>query len=116
MLALVLIVAAVAGALRLRAGLKPQLPLKFLPVVVYAPIRLDGALVLGASRDWHVNRDTPLRFGDPVPVSLTAYCLKGMTRRDHYVREGIIAVGSARCSHSAGISRSTSARRTTAAS
>lgn len=89
--ALVLLVAAVAGALRLRDGLKPQLPLKFLPVVVYAPIRLDGALVLGASRDWHVNRDTPLRFGDPVPVSLTAYCLKGMTRRDHYVREGIIA-------------------------
>ena len=89
--ALVLVVAAVAGALRLRDGLKPQLPLKFLPVVVYAPIRLDGALVLGASRDWHVNRDTPLRFGDPVPVSLTAYCLKGMTRRDHYVREGIIA-------------------------
>ena len=89
--ALVLVVAAVAGALRVRDGLKPQLPLEFLPVVVYAPIRLDGALVLGASRDWHVNRDTPLRFGDPVPVSLTAYCLKGMTRRDHYVREGIIA-------------------------
>ena len=89
--ALVLVVAAIAGALRVRDGLKPQLPLKFLPVVVYAPIRLDGALVLGASRDWHVNRDTPLRFGDPVPVSLTAYCLKGMTRRDHYVREGIIA-------------------------
>jgi Uncharacterized protein conserved in bacteria len=89
--ALVLAVSAVAGALRLRDGLKPQLPLKFLPVVVYAPIRLDGALVLGASRDWHVNRDTPLRFGEPVPVSLTAYCLKGMTRRDHYVREGIIA-------------------------
>lgn len=89
--ALVLVVAAVAGALRLRDGMKPRLPLTFLPVVVYAPIRLDGALVLGASRDWHVNRDTPLRFGDPVPVSLTAYCLKGMTRRDHYVREGIIA-------------------------
>lgn len=89
--ALVLVVAAVAGALRLRDGVTPRLPLKFLPVVVYAPIRLDGALVLGASRDWHVNRDTPLRFGEPVPVSLTAYCLKGMTRRDHYVREGIIA-------------------------
>lgn len=89
--ALVLVVAAIAGALRLRDGLKPQLPLKFLPVVVYAPIRLDGALVLGASRDWHVNREKPLRFGDPVPVSLTAYCLQGMTRRDHYVREGIIA-------------------------
>jgi 3D (Asp-Asp-Asp) domain-containing protein len=91
MLALVLVVTLAAGALRVRDGLEPQLPLAFLPVVVYAPIRLDGALVLGASRDWHVDRDTPLRFGDPVPVELTAYCLKGTTRRDNYVREGIIA-------------------------
>ena len=91
MLTLVLVVTLAAGVLRVRDGLKPQLPLRYLPVVVYAPLRLDGALVLGASRDWHVNRDAPLRFGDPVPVSLTAYCLKGLTRRDHYVREGIIA-------------------------
>jgi 3D (Asp-Asp-Asp) domain-containing protein len=91
MFALVLIASSVAGALRVREGLQPQMPLEFLPVVVYAPIRLDGALVLGASRDWHVDRDTPLRLGDPVPVSLTAYCLSGLTRRDHYVREGIIA-------------------------
>jgi 3D (Asp-Asp-Asp) domain-containing protein len=91
MLALVLVVTLSAGVLRVRAGLEAQMPLAFLPVVVYAPIRLDGALVLGASRDWHVNRDTPLRLGDPVPVSLTAYCLQGLTRRDHYVREGIIA-------------------------
>ena len=91
MLALVLVVTLAAGALRVRAGLEPRMPLTFLPVAVYAPIRLDGALVLGASRHWHVNRDIPLRFGDPVPVSLTAYCLKGLTRRDHYVREGIVA-------------------------
>ena len=91
MLTLVLIATFAAGALRVRTGLSPREPLVFLPVVVNAPITLDGALVLGASRDWHVNRDTPLRFGDPVPVSLTAYCLKGLTRRDHYVREGIIA-------------------------
>jgi 3D (Asp-Asp-Asp) domain-containing protein len=91
MFALVLTASFVAGALRVREGLRPQMPLEFLPVVVYAPIRLDGALVLGASRDWHVNRDIPLRLGDPVPVSLTAYCLSGLTRRDHYVREGIIA-------------------------
>jgi 3D (Asp-Asp-Asp) domain-containing protein len=88
---LVLIVTLAAGALRVRDGMRPQLPLEYLPVVVYAPIQLDGALVLGASRDWHVNRDTPLSLGVPVPVSLTAYCLKGLTRRDHYVREGIIA-------------------------
>ena len=91
MFALVLLATLAAGALRVRSGLEAGTPLAFLPVVVYAPIRMDGALVLGASRDWHVNRDTPLRLGDPVPVSLTAYCLKGMTRRDHYVREGIIA-------------------------
>jgi 3D (Asp-Asp-Asp) domain-containing protein len=90
-LTLVLIVTLAAGALRVRDGMRPQLPLEYLPVVVYAPIQLDGALVLGASRDWHVNRDTPLSLGIPVPVSLTAYCLKGLTRRDHYVREGIIA-------------------------
>ena len=29
--------------------------------------------------------------GHPVEVSLTAYCLKGLTRRDNYVREGIVA-------------------------
>jgi 3D (Asp-Asp-Asp) domain-containing protein len=91
MFALVLIVTLAAGALRVRDGMNPRMPLAYLPVVVYAPIRLDGALVLGAARDWHVNRDSPLRFGDPVPVSLTAYCLKGLTRRDHYVREGIVA-------------------------
>jgi 3D (Asp-Asp-Asp) domain-containing protein len=91
-LTLVLLVTLAAGALRVREGLKPPaLPLTYLPVVVYAPIRLDGALVLGASRDWHVNRDMPLRFGEPVPVELTAYCLKGTTRRDNYVREGIVA-------------------------
>ena len=91
MLTLVLIVTLAAGVLRVRDGLMPPVPLTYLPVVVYAPIRLDGALVLGASRDWHVSRDGPLRLGEPVPVSLTAYCLKGMTRRDHYVREGIVA-------------------------
>lgn len=93
MLALVLVVTLVAGALRVRDGLltEPDRPLAFLPVVVYPPIRLDGALVLGASRDWHVGRNAPLRLGIPVPVELTAYCLKGTTRRDHYVREGIIA-------------------------
>jgi 3D (Asp-Asp-Asp) domain-containing protein len=91
MLALVLMVTIAAGVLRVRAGLEPTPILALAPVVVYAPIRLDGALVLGASRDWAVHRSTPLRYGDPVPVSLTAYCLRGLTRRDHYVRQGIIA-------------------------
>lgn len=29
--------------------------------------------------------------GTTLPVSLTQYCLQGMTRRDHFVREGIVA-------------------------
>jgi 3D (Asp-Asp-Asp) domain-containing protein len=32
-----------------------------------------------------------VHVGDPVPVQLTAYCLKGTTRRDRYVRQGIVA-------------------------
>ena len=55
------------------------------------PIRLDGALVRGAARDWAVGRSEPLGTGEPVPVQLTAYCLQGTTRRDGAVREGIVA-------------------------
>jgi 3D (Asp-Asp-Asp) domain-containing protein len=91
MLALVTIVASVAAVARLRAGVKAERPLFVAPVLVTPPIRLDGALVRGASRNWVVNQEGPLRYGDPVPVSLTAYCLRGLTRRDHYVREGIVA-------------------------
>jgi 3D (Asp-Asp-Asp) domain-containing protein len=91
MLALVTIVASVAAAERLRAGAKAERPLFAAPVLVTALLRLDGALVRGASRDWVMNHGGPLRYGDPVPVELTAYCLRGLTRRDHYVREGIVA-------------------------
>ena len=77
--------------IRIRAEVEPSVLIVFDPAVVYAPIRLEGALVLGASREWARHRRTPLRTGDPVPVSLTAYCLKGKTRRDHHVREGIVA-------------------------
>ena len=56
-----------------------------------APLRLDGALVRGAARDWAAGRTRLVRRGEPVPVQLTAYCLKGTTRRDNLVREGIVA-------------------------
>jgi 3D (Asp-Asp-Asp) domain-containing protein len=56
-----------------------------------APLRLDGAVVRGAERDWAIGRTRTLRTGEPVPVQLTAYCLKGLTRRDRLVREGIVA-------------------------
>ena len=91
MLAMVTMVASVAAVARFRAGVKAERPLFAAPVLVTPPLRLDGALVRGASRDWVLNQDGPLRYGDPVPVSLTAYCLRGLTRRDHYVREGIVA-------------------------
>ena len=55
------------------------------------PLRLDGALVRGAARDWAVGRTRLVRRGEPVPVQLTAYCLQGTTRRDNLVREGIVA-------------------------
>ena len=79
------------ATMRARAPEAPDVPLALAPVVVLSPVRLDGALVLGAKRDWAVRRDGPLRYGEPVPVQLTAYCLQGTTRRDRYVRQGIVA-------------------------
>lgn len=60
------------------------------PVVVMSPIRLDGAVVRGAKKGWYLAASGP-RYGDPVPVLLTSYCLSGTTRRGRYVRAGIIA-------------------------
>ena len=82
----------IAGTATMRARPpEPMAPVALSPVVVLSPIHLDGALVVGARRDWAVKRDGPLHYGDPVPVELTAYCLQGTTRRDRYVREGIVA-------------------------
>ena len=91
MLLLVACVALVASVSRLREGILALRPVIVAPVIVAPPLRLEGALVRGAARDWMVSHASPLRYGDPVPVSLTAYCLRGTTRRDHYVREGIVA-------------------------
>jgi 3D (Asp-Asp-Asp) domain-containing protein len=60
------------------------------PVVVTSPIRLDGAVVRGAKKSWYLVTNGP-RYGDPVPVLMTSYCLGGTTRRGRYVRAGIIA-------------------------
>lgn len=80
------------ATMRMRAPVPETVaPLMLAPTVVLSPIRLGGALVLGARRDWAVQRDEPLHYGDPVPVELTAYCLQGTTRRDRYVRPGIVA-------------------------
>lgn len=91
MLSSVLFVGATAAAVRVRMDAAPRAPIRFEPSVVFATLRLDGALVRGAAADWSVNRRSPLGYGEPVPVELTAYCLKGRTRRDRYVRQGIVA-------------------------
>ena len=66
-------------------------PMRIAPAVVNATLRLDGALVRGARRNWADSRARRPRYGEPVPVQLTSYCLKGLTRRDRYVRQGIVA-------------------------
>lgn len=66
-------------------------PIRLPPVVVESPIRVSGAVVHGASLTWALNRHTPVRYGDPVPVKVTQYCLQGTTRRGRYVRPGIVA-------------------------
>ena len=62
------------------------------PVVVQSPILLPGAVVQGASSRWFLANYSPPRYGEPVPVEMTAYCLtRTTTRRGRYVRAGIVA-------------------------
>jgi 3D (Asp-Asp-Asp) domain-containing protein len=94
--ALVLFVTIGAGAMRFAEGLEPVRLIETAPAVVYATITFDPVVVRGAPpvvRDAS-GRGTERRaakLGEPVDVALTAYCLKGLTRRDHYVRQGIVA-------------------------
>lgn len=91
MLALVLAVGSIASVRR-AADVVPPLPrVMFAPTVAWATLRLEGAVVRGAGRDWALHRTSALGYGEPVSVALTAYCLKGLTRRDRYVRQGIVA-------------------------
>jgi 3D (Asp-Asp-Asp) domain-containing protein len=94
--ALVLLVTIGAGALRFADGLEPVRPIVVEPTVVYATITFDPVVVRGAPAE--VRRSAGAKgerrrakLGEPVDVALTAYCLKGLTRRDHYVRQGIVA-------------------------
>jgi 3D (Asp-Asp-Asp) domain-containing protein len=61
------------------------------PVVVMSPLRLDGVVVRGANTGWYLASNSGPEYGEPVPVMLTSYCLRGTTRRGRYVRPGIIA-------------------------
>lgn len=67
-------------------------PLELPPVVVESPLLLPGAVVQGASTKWYLASYAPPRYGEPVPVEMTAYCLtRTTTRRGRYVRAGIVA-------------------------
>ena len=82
---------AALGLLLATAACEPgHEPIRHQPVVVMSPYRLSGVLVEGASRAWWKVR-APTRYGEPLPVGVTMYCLKGTTRRGRYVRGGIVA-------------------------
>ena len=67
-------------------------PILMDPIVVQSPLLLSGAVVQGASKRWYITSYAPPRYGDPVPVEMTAYCLtRTTTRRGRYVRAGIVA-------------------------
>jgi len=67
-------------------------PITLAPVVVQSPLRLAPVIVQGATKKWFLASYAPPRYGDPVPVEITAYCLtRTQTRRGRYVRAGIIA-------------------------
>lgn len=94
--ALVLAVTIGAGALRFADGLEPMRITVLTPAVVYAPIMFDPVVVRAAppppaNAAKRGSERRAARLGEPVDVALTAYCLKGLTRRDHYVRQGIVA-------------------------
>jgi 3D (Asp-Asp-Asp) domain-containing protein len=76
----------------LAAACRDSEPIVMPPVVVQSPILLPGAVVQGASNRWYLASYTPPRYGEPVPVQMTAYCLtRTTTRRGRYVRAGIVA-------------------------
>lgn len=79
----------VAGALGARyvTSLRPVPILS--PALVYAPVALPGMRVAAA----RPVRDLDRRAlpGEMVQIQLTAYCLRGTTRRGRWVRPGIVA-------------------------
>ncbi|HVE78970.1 MAG TPA: 3D domain-containing protein [Gemmatimonadaceae bacterium] len=61
------------------------------PVVVVAPRRLEPVLVTPAGSRPARRPFDRARNGEPLRVLMTAYCLRGTTRRGRYVRDGIVA-------------------------
>jgi 3D (Asp-Asp-Asp) domain-containing protein len=79
-----------AGVVRLPATL--QGPLQHPPVIVYSELMLPPLVVRAKRIVQHVRgKFDRAPTGKEIRVSLTQYCLQGTTRRDNYVREGIVA-------------------------
>ena len=85
------LVVAAGAMIALAACRRESGPVRLPPVVVMADYRLPGVVVRGADRGWWKLANHPVRFGDPLPVGVTMYCLQGTTRRGRYVRAGIVA-------------------------
>lgn len=83
--------AAACALIAVSACSRPNEPIRFPPVVVVADYQLSPAVVRGVGRTWWKNARGPGRYGDPLPVSITMYCLQGTTRRGRRVRPGIAA-------------------------
>ena len=73
-------------------------PFRHPPVIVYAHellppiiVRAERALPSFAELPKLKSIFTRAMVGKSLPVSVTQYCLQGLTRRDHNVREGIVA-------------------------
>lgn len=90
------LVAVCIAALFLASGIV-KLPsrdseLRHPPVIVYSDPMLQP-LIVRAKKIVHAPRSMfdRARPGEMMQVSLTQYCLQGTTRRDNYVRPGIVA-------------------------
>jgi 3D (Asp-Asp-Asp) domain-containing protein len=70
---------------------RPSQPIQFPPVVVVADYRVAPTVVRGPTRTWWKTASSPVRYGEPMPVRITMYCLQGRTRRGRLVRAGIAA-------------------------
>lgn len=94
-LSVVLTLALVAGTVARPVSTEP---LALPPLVASSPLKLP-AVYVHAPRPREVAAPKPVwklgmgrvPHGVSVPVQLTAYCLKGTTRRGRYVRPGIVA-------------------------
>jgi 3D (Asp-Asp-Asp) domain-containing protein len=92
LLGAVLVVAAGVGlgVWNARHGVAPQYS-DIAPVTAISDVLLEPVLVRAPRLFPRRGPTERARPGEPIPVELTVYCLKGRTRRGRWVREGIVA-------------------------